>query len=111
MTEQTHTPGPWGTTYVAVQDGSGGECYYDIASEMRKIARLPGWGDVDAANARLMAAAPDLLDALRDLLQHMEGHHETIECDWSVDGKTGDPCTGCDSIAKARAAIKAAEGS
>ena len=59
----THTPGPWtarregGTWYVEVgrdQD------YFDICE-------LFGGGDKMEANARLIAAAPELLDALKDL--------------------------------------------
>ena len=54
------------------------------------------------ANARLIAAAPDLLLALRNLLSRAE-----IELDqtWTLDGLAN-----CDALAKCRAAIAKATG-
>lgn len=49
------------------------------------------------ANARLMAAAPDLLAALRDLLSRAE-----IELDQTA---THDGLANCDALARCRAAI------
>ena len=46
--------------------------------------------------------------ALRKTLTNLEGHHDMLECDWHVepDGKEGDPCTGCDTIAFAKRTLK-----
>lgn len=57
-----HTPGPWFSQY----DDNG---FYEIGSEAvtLRLAFTYGEGDTDEANARLIAAAPDLLEALRNL--------------------------------------------
>jgi hypothetical protein len=54
------------------------------------------------ANARLIAAAPDLLAALRDLLSRAE-----IELDQTA---THDGIANCDALARCRAAIAKATG-
>ena len=54
------------------------------------------------ANARLIAAAPDLLTALRDLLSRAE-----IELDQTA---THDGLANCDALARCRAAIAKATG-
>ena len=60
---------PWTARYTAQQNGQGGECRWDIITEdgdkEQHIAKLPGWTDRDADNAKLLAAAPELLEALR----------------------------------------------
>jgi hypothetical protein len=58
-----HTPGPWFSQY----DDNG---FYEIGSEAvsLRLAFTHGEGDTDEANARLIAAAPELLEALKDLL-------------------------------------------
>lgn len=71
MTRQAkHTPGPWET---AVSSNSQNEIYYDVC--------LPDGGDMIAdlkdcenaeANARLIAACPELLAALRSAVFHLE---------------------------------------
>jgi hypothetical protein len=69
------------------------------------IAQIPDWEDGLAettANARLMAAAPDLLEALRDLLSRAE-----IELDQTV---WHEGLVNCDILAKSRAAISKALG-
>lgn len=67
MTEQSHTPGPWkpveshtGDWYIAQanDDGAIGEVYADAG------------GSEDAeANARLIAAAPELLEAAKEIVR------------------------------------------
>jgi hypothetical protein len=87
-----HTPGPWfaGTGWVGagqIKDG-------------RVIARVDNYpyGNSEA-NARLIAAAPDLLAAMLDLIQQLEGIGIP---DWhGAEGLT---------LEQARAAIAAAEG-
>jgi hypothetical protein len=69
------------------------------------IAQIPDWEDGLAettANARLMAAAPDLLAALRDLLSRAES-----ELDQTA---THAGLANCDAIARCRAAIAKATG-
>ena len=64
----THTPGPWFTTdnkraplFISEAHGE------DIATVHDR-----GTAGTDVANARLIAAAPDLLAALRDLLAYCD---------------------------------------
>lgn len=59
----THTPGPWKTrshrSNIYVSGGAD-----DSKEELWITVQTPG-DDVRAANARLIAAAPDLLDSLQ----------------------------------------------
>ena len=71
-----HTPGPWktiktfgGVTHVMTQDD-------------KSIALLRGYKHPYSANARLIAAAPDLLDALLMVLDDpnaLDGRPRTYE--------------------------------
>lgn len=60
-----HTPGPW----FVLQNPMGSDC---ITAEDCTICSMPDWDDdyanEEAANARLIAAAPDLLEALQGLM-------------------------------------------
>ena len=58
-----HTLGPWFSQY----DDNG---FYEIAAESAglRIAFTFGENDTDEANVRLIAAAPDLLNALEQLV-------------------------------------------
>lgn len=49
-----HTPGPWEILSTL-----------EICSGNKDICELKGWMNEDQANARLIAAAPDLLEALK----------------------------------------------
>lgn len=67
MTETKHTPGPWSFEMqefgaVIVSDGS--SIATAFASKVISGAELPM-----EANARLIAAAPDLLEALKELVE------------------------------------------
>lgn len=78
----THTPGPWSLAtaggrlpaILLIKQANGeADCFVsNVVSESgRHVCRLDlgyGHGD-DLANARLIAAAPDLLDALRGILE------------------------------------------
>ena len=63
---QTHTPGPWRVHFDP--------CHYDTASDVKSdcgqlfasVGGKAGWKEQEA-NARLIAAAPDLLDELKRL--------------------------------------------
>lgn len=61
--ERTHTPGPWEVS------GRFGTCIFSEGPEVARanVHALKGWGVERAqANARLIAAAPDLLAALQE---------------------------------------------
>ena len=86
-----HTPGPWRLGPINYADIYGGESGELVALAIKDLPET-----VD--NARLIAAAPDLLKAARSFASLYYGH------------KTGD-CTppGC-AICRCRAAIAKAEG-
>jgi hypothetical protein len=83
-----HTPGPWAATNDRVYaDG------VPICALSWGTGSVPG--SESHANARLIAAAPELLDRLKRL----------VGIDWSKGGLAHD-----DALMQARAAIAAAEG-
>ena len=92
MSEQTHTPGPWelmrGCTLWGGMDLKMVE-HQDEDGEWRTLTRL----ECDLPNARLIAAAPDLLGSLEDMLAVLEAR--------GADGPAMD---------RARAAIAKAKG-
>jgi hypothetical protein len=89
----SHTKGPWWDSGLEV----GTVPMMDI-----KVARVSGATfDEAKANARLIAASPDLLEALREVLKHEEWHAA------SADEVTREAR---DAIRKARAAIAKATG-
>jgi hypothetical protein len=59
-----HTPGPW----KAIQPKHDPQAWDVVAENGGILAKLV-WGDVSAANATLMAAAPELLAALEKMLE------------------------------------------
>ena len=61
MTKAQHTPGPWETFLNDTQVGT--------ADTAEGIAALWRDGDEQKANARLIAAAPELLDELERILK------------------------------------------
>ena len=82
MTQATHTPGPWyyaewqhsgGTKfYIAQQDGAPyTENFSDTAEVICDTVSGEKY-DLQKANATLIAAAPDLLEALQALVQYAE---------------------------------------
>lgn len=73
-----HTPGPWTATGSSVFAGS-----LPIAHTFLN----PGI-DVDHANARLIAAAPELLKACRLLLDAVNEHHKDGSILWVSPGTT-----------------------
>ena len=86
----THTPGQWNDT------GNDGKDNLIVESEYGSICavwRVNGYA-CQAADARLIAAAPDMLAALRELL---------------ADNYLADPIN-ADRMAKTRAAVAKAEG-
>lgn len=76
MTEAKHTPGPW---FVEVgNDPSAWANYFPkVVTEKYIVVGTEGmYGDreTDLANARLIAAAPEMLEALNLCRQHMYEH-------------------------------------
>ena len=70
MNTHTHTPSPW----YPVTLGASPDHSWAIDSELHEVARLSEWTDNQAeaeANARLIAAAPEMLEALQSLTHPM----------------------------------------
>lgn len=92
-----HTPGPWKATkggeIRAVQDSI--EITIAVTFDLREDDR----GTKKEANARLIAAAPELLEALRDLAGWAEMYRDSVAYE-----------SGRKHIYAARAAIAKAEG-
>jgi hypothetical protein len=93
-----HTPGPWATTEaVTTREVDGYEttaCAVNRADVGQAIALVyAGFGD-GPANARLIAAAPELLEALKDLFTVAQANG------WAEDAR----------YMRARRAIAKAEG-
>jgi hypothetical protein len=64
MSAQTaHTPGPWENKYPVIMAGS---------ARLARIECTPEMDKYDEANARLIAAAPDLLEALHIVTSRLE---------------------------------------
>jgi len=83
--ELKHTPGPWSIRQESV---------WSVGTDHEMTALVYGCTDTEEeANARLIAAAPDLLEALKILAKQAESH--------GAEGVYWD---------KARAAIAKAEG-
>ena len=61
-----HTRGPWHCLVAVRQD------HYEVFSDFGHIAPI----DERAANARLIAAAPDLLEALRECAEYLAAFFE-----------------------------------
>lgn len=74
MTE-AHTPGPWQVTprrnkMIDIQHSAGQE-KGAITLNLCRVQARDSWVDEAEANARLIAAAPELLAALKDLADDM----------------------------------------
>ncbi len=86
MSKKSHTPGPWVSRNNMVFCGKKCICSNVIAEDVA----------MSIANARLMAAAPELLDALEDALNRLTSSLILLKCDDDFIKK---------ETAKARAAI------
>ena len=106
----SHTPGPWvkdygatlghiKTTSPTVADGTPTVARYDIGRQFPDVTFAISIEEQEA-NGHLIAAAPDLLAALKDLL---------AACDFDAMGQPFEEgeCPACD---RARAVIAKAEG-
>jgi hypothetical protein len=104
MSEMQHTPGPW----QVKQARNGHTAVYPTGSQER-VADIYCPLDVDghhAANARLIAAAPELLAALKAMMLNHFEHHQ--DCSAARMSHLENFCE-C-GIAAARAAIAKATG-
>jgi hypothetical protein len=99
-TQATHTPGPW-----EISKNEAGELDICEAGAGNMLADLAKCKNAEA-NARLIAAAPDLLEALRGLIDQLEaaGIH--------IPGEDSGQWHGAEGISFSRAieAIAKAEG-
>jgi hypothetical protein len=81
MTEQAHTPGPWLQSHRQIPDGMySTEVYAKDGETIATIHWYPvktddGWITSRDGNARLIAAAPDMLAALQDIVRRNEIQH------------------------------------
>lgn len=85
MTELKHTPGPWGWSHREIPSGNYSTQVYDAnEKEIATIAWYPvRQNNITTtsreANARLIAAAPELLEALRELISIVHIHQTATE--------------------------------
>ena len=120
MTKAQHTPGPWeaypvqvtGTnalTYqIEAEDNQLGNSARRVATLIRgdfsPNGHLPYNASEEEANARLIAAAPELLEALESFVRWTERHNLNM-----ADLIDGNRCE-CPVVINARAAIAKAKG-
>ena len=101
MSKPNHTPGPWEHTgqgdIVGKEDNGYGLGYVDVCSVYLRTVR----GRTNA-NARLIAAAPELLAALRGMLALDEEHHQRVQVD---DDVCAEVQAARDAIAKATTGV------
>ena len=75
MADVKHTPGPWTSypcnleRYSQVITANGAMVQIAMTKEIYGDCKTYGLGEETTANARLIAAAPDLLEALQMLLE------------------------------------------
>jgi len=100
---EKHTPGPW------VAEPQVGKGAWVTGSDGQWAALSCGTDDANgAANARLIASAPDLLASLRQCVDAMERQAESARANNSRGASEWEP--GGSMLANARAAIARATG-
>ena len=72
MTTTQHTPGPWSIAG------------YHVGTMGVTVASVIYAAGAERANARLIAAAPDLLAALERIANSEEYHGDTFSCDFET---------------------------
>lgn len=93
-----HTPGPWHHDQIARH------CIVSTQSPRKGICLMKNTSDEDwEANARLIAAAPELLEACRAFVAAYSGHDASLH-------HSTDPTAHSCSVCNARAAIAKASG-
>jgi len=98
MSEMKHTPGPWKLCYDGQLDGADGSRV--LGFDWDSYKEFNDRSDREKANDRLIAARPELLEALRDLLAEASGGTKSCGHDFT--------CV-C-AFDKARAAVRKATG-
>lgn len=111
MADAKHTPGPWEiNSHAGPTDIAAVEPFRDIG-----VAFTNGSSDLaeGIANARLIAASPTLLEALKEAhaaLKAYENAHDQDAGSWSLGGLHEAEERGCLAVLNSEAAIAKAEG-
>lgn len=74
MSEIKHTPGPWGHSFISALSGVNGWRILDATGDFVGIVEGPVDDIGRNSNARLIAAAPELLEALKHLVSVANPH-------------------------------------
>ena len=111
MEKTKHTPGPWTLSARPTYQSENDKAFWfrDVVNEPRtvRIARVSGVGEDRAmANARLIAAAPDLLEACRELWFAIQ----VIPVDWNNPEAKELSEKAIDAMDEAEIAMNRAEG-
>ena len=72
------TPGPWFNGQDGFNLGCGVVYARHANGNPKDVATIRGWGSEQQENARLIASAPDLLEALDALVKINEDHNNSI---------------------------------
>ena len=80
----THTPGPWGIAVPEQTDAVQRLVTFEGSEYGQAVATIhgPGWGATQEgmqANARLIAAAPELLEILQTITSHAQETYPHFE--------------------------------
>ena len=103
MNNGKHTPGPWRVVPCTLEGA--GALRRDIISDGAEFSPAYVGGDILEDDARLIAAAPDILEALRELLAERCALEEPEQFDAAGNWTSDSPAS-----KKARAAIRKAIG-
>lgn len=82
MAAQKHTPGPW-TIRTEKRTRLVCDAHGNQIAAIRPVKRYGVEGD-DAANARLIAAAPEMYEALRIIADSEEFNGDAFVCDFET---------------------------
>lgn len=96
-----HTPGPWHVHTMKSKAGFRIDSAGDEWQWLAEVFQAPDKESEGEANARLIAAAPEMLEALKDITQWAQGYHDAYSC-----SNAGSKCIIC----LAEKAIAKAEG-
>lgn len=80
MAEAKHTPGPWEACDPGDYSDFDGNSRVILGDDMRiaVVQWSPANAEMDDANARLIAAAPDMLAALKNVAEGWGDHNEVL---------------------------------
>lgn len=101
----SHTPGPWSRQGQWQLRTDTGDWVDAECMEAPKWGIIGAWLDASSdeseANARLVAAAPELLESCRRLLEIVEAEYEADECPEDLDSWRAAVQLASDAISKA----------